>query len=259
MNFSRLKLLTFDVTDTLLQFKTPPAKQYGRVGALYGISCDTNSLATNFKQHWHRMQKEHPNYGLVSGIGWEQWWKEIIIGTFKDAKHNLDNKQLDALSSHLIHAYTTSTYWKHCRGALDLLSYLKHKGITLGVVSNFDPRLSKTLENAKLRHYFQFVITSYELGIEKPDPRIFVEAMKLSRVKDLKPDECLHVGDTATLDYKGAKNAGWNAALVHNKDHADIQSKHEFLHPDHVFATLFDLHKYLLDSSGEKLTFHSKY
>lgn len=46
------RLITFDVVDTLIQFRTAPGKQYGEFGAMFGILSDNNSLVSNFKSNW---------------------------------------------------------------------------------------------------------------------------------------------------------------------------------------------------------------
>lgn len=46
------RLITFDVVDTLIQFRTAPGKQYGEFGAMFGILSDNNSLVSNFKANW---------------------------------------------------------------------------------------------------------------------------------------------------------------------------------------------------------------
>lgn len=252
MNLSRLRLITFDVTDTLLKFRSSPGRQYGEIGALYGVLADDNALAANFKAHWYKLNKEHPNFGLTTGLGWENWWKHIIAGTFQDSKFNINDKKLDAISKHLIDLYRTSNCWQQCFGTLGLLTYLRSKKVPLGIISNFDPRLTQTLQNTKLLPHFGFVITSYEVGFEKPDKRIFEEAMKASGIKDLKPEECLHIGDTPILDYFGAKNCGWNAILVHDKSYEQLKEKYGDVDRERVFASLYDLHKHFVDTSDEK-------
>ncbi|KAF5306445.1 hypothetical protein FQR65_LT07357 [Abscondita terminalis] len=251
MNIRHLKLVTFDVTNTLLTFRIAPGQYYANVGAQYGITCDGESISQNFKTHFKYMTKEHPNFGLKSGLGWENWWREVISKTFKDSNPLIKKEQLDALSYKLIDDFKTSSCWIHCRGALDLLSYLKHKGIVLGVVSNFDPRLDITLRSAKIRHYFKFILSSYEFGVEKPNPEIFHEAMKLCEIKQLKCEECLHVGDSVALDFVGAKNAGWNGVIVNSKKDEDLPSK------DYTFSSLYQFHKYFLDGTGDKLLVQS--
>lgn len=253
---SRLRLITFDVTDTLLKFRSSPGIQYGEIGAIYGIVGDHNELSVNFTNHWRRMNKEHPNYGFYSGLGWENWWRNLVKGTFKDSNFDADESQLDAIANHLINVYKTSTCWKHCNGASNLLSYIRSKGIPMGVISNFDPRLNQIMGNVKLRHYFQFIITSYEIGIEKPDKRIFEEAMKISGISKLQPNECLHIGDKPMLDYCGAINTGWNAAIISDGNKEKIK-KYAVVKKDDWFESLYDIHRHFVVSSGDQLSSHS--
>lgn len=46
------RLITFDVVDTLIQFRTAPGKQYGEFGALFGVISDDNLLVSKFKSNW---------------------------------------------------------------------------------------------------------------------------------------------------------------------------------------------------------------
>lgn len=249
---SHFRLITFDVTDTLLKFKSSPGKQYAKIGAMYGVLGDNKTLSDNFKVNWRKMTTEHPNFGLHSGIGWENWWKKIVHDTFKDSVINVKDKQLDTIAQQLIHIYKTSTCWQHCHGALNLLSYIRSKDIPMGIISNFDPRLNEMLSNVKLKHFFNFVLTSYEFGAEKPDKMIFEGAMSVSKINNLKPDECLHIGDKPLLDYYGAKNSGWHAILINNPD--EIKKKHPELDSQHLYTSLYHLHKYFIETSKETLS-----
>lgn len=50
---SRFRLITFDVTDTLIKFRTAPGKQYGEIGALFGVNQDDHhDLVANFRANW---------------------------------------------------------------------------------------------------------------------------------------------------------------------------------------------------------------
>jgi HAD superfamily hydrolase (TIGR01509 family) len=59
--------------------------------------------------------------------------------------------------------------------------------------------------------YFQGSVTAHEVGVGKPDARIFHEACR--RLKR-KPAEVLHVGDDGLLDVAGAIDAGLQAAWI---------------------------------------------
>lgn len=76
---------------------------------------------------------------------------------------------------------------------------------SLALVSNFDhpPHLLEVLETTGLAPLFDTVVISGEVGVKKPDPRIF--AIALDRL-GLSPGEVAHVGD-ADEDVRGAAAA----------------------------------------------------
>ena len=88
----------------------------------------------------------------------------------------------------------------------ETLAALRAEGIRLGCVSNSDGTVERELEILGLAQYFEVVIDSDVVGIEKPDPRIFTLA--LDRMSGLRPDECVYVGDTLHYDVRPAARAG---------------------------------------------------
>jgi HAD superfamily hydrolase (TIGR01549 family) len=93
----------------------------------------------------------------------------------------------------------------------DALARLKAAGLRLGVVSNSEGRVHQALEAAQLRDYFDVVIDSGLIGIEKPDPRIFQAALQELGIG---PEEALYVGDLYDVDILGARSAGIEAVLL---------------------------------------------
>lgn len=63
-------------------------------------------------------------------------------------------------------------------------------------------------------HFFEGSVAAGDLGVAKPDPRIFQEA--LDRLQ-LTAAEVLHVGDDPQLDVQGAVNAGLPAVWVNRE------------------------------------------
>lgn len=149
-------------------------------------------------------------------------------------------------------------------GATDFLKYLQTQKLLqsdydktepklkLGVISNFDSRLDALLQNMKLNEYFDFVLSSYQAGYEKPDREIFLKAMKESGLKDLKPYECLHIGDTPVTDYLGAKKAGWFSILIHDKSPDVLKEKYgNVIERKNVYSNFLDLHRSIVDNRIE--------
>jgi len=95
-----------------------------------------------------------------------------------------------------------------------LLSELKKK-YKLGLVSNFAyaPGFWKILERFSLTTIFDAVVVSGELGLRKPHPKIFEEALK---TLDVKAEEAVFVGDSLKADINGAKKIGLKTILVKN-------------------------------------------
>lgn len=96
-------------------------------------------------------------------------------------------------------------------GTGEALGALRAHGLRLGVISNADGRVDRLLERAGLLPFFELVLDSAVVGVEKPDPRIFHIALEET---GLRPEETLYVGDLYHVDVLGARSAGMRAVLV---------------------------------------------
>ena len=77
------------------------------------------------------------------------------------------------------------------------------------LISNWDPSCRSVLEQNGLTPYLDPILVSSEVGVEKPDRRIFEKALELSGED---PRECLYVGDNYYDDGVGALKWGWRSA-----------------------------------------------
>jgi HAD superfamily hydrolase (TIGR01549 family) len=85
--------------------------------------------------------------------------------------------------------------------------------VPLGFVSNgFIDIQYRKLECLGIRHLFSCIVLSDELGIRKPDVRIFMEGIR--RI-GLPPGECVYVGDSLHYDMAGAAAAGMRTCWFH--------------------------------------------
>jgi HAD superfamily hydrolase (TIGR01549 family) len=77
---------------------------------------------------------------------------------------------------------------------------------TLALISNFDhpPHVRTLLSETGLAEFFEAVVISGEVGVKKPDPRVFAPAFERT---GLQPHEVVFVGDTEG-DVEGARAAG---------------------------------------------------
>lgn len=90
-------------------------------------------------------------------------------------------------------------------GARKLLEYL-HGKITIAIITNnlVAEQLDK-LQHLQLAHLIDVLVIAEEVGITKPDPAIFQEALR--RV-NCGPTEALMIGDSWSADILGATGAG---------------------------------------------------
>jgi putative hydrolase of the HAD superfamily len=89
-------------------------------------------------------------------------------------------------------------------GVMDVLQALSAKGVRLGIVSNHRVWLMDYLCEIGLSGFFETIVVSDVVGVEKPDVRI----MEIALVRlNVKAKSCLYVGDHP-FDVLCAKNAG---------------------------------------------------
>ena len=91
------------------------------------------------------------------------------------------------------------------------LARLRGEGFALVVASNWDVSLHDVLERTGLDVLLDGVVTSAEVGVAKPDARLFAAALALAGVG---AGEALHVGDSFEEDVEGALAAGLGAVWL---------------------------------------------
>ena len=102
---------------------------------------------------------------------------------------------------------------------LPAMDLLKQQGLTLGLISNMNMPGNELAENMGLTPCLDLVVTSGEVGMEKPHPPIFHEALRRAGVK---ADEAVHVGDQLSSDVHGARNVGIQPVLLdRDRNHVD--------------------------------------
>ena len=102
-----------------------------------------------------------------------------------------------------------------CFGVFDevreALEDLRSRGFPLAVLSNWQRGLAHFCVELDIADSFDHIISSDEVGFEKPDAQIFHEA---ARRLGVPLEGILHVGDTVLDDYEGGQAAGVNVLLV---------------------------------------------
>ncbi|MDE6036954.1 MAG: YjjG family noncanonical pyrimidine nucleotidase [Duncaniella sp.] len=122
--------------------------------------------------------------------------------SFTDEANRLDKVYLDLLAQ------------QKCMvdGAVELVRHLRAHSYNIGVLSNgFTDVQHRKLHAVGLDKLVDAVVLSDDIGVNKPDPRIYRHAME--RSGDTDPARHIMIGDNPSTDIAGALASGWRAVL----------------------------------------------
>jgi putative hydrolase of the HAD superfamily len=98
---------------------------------------------------------------------------------------------------------------------LTTLKVLKEQKFILGMITNLTSDMKPICRELGLEPYLDFVVTSGEVGSDKPEPTIFLAALARAGVN---ASEAVHVGDQYKLDVVGARGVGISPVLIDRYD-----------------------------------------
>ena len=119
-----------------------------------------------------------------------------------------------AMASDLARRYRVQyeAAWQTVPGALALATAVKHAGLAFVIVTNnVTSEQQLKLERCGLQPYVDALITSEDVGVTKPDARIFHAALASAGVE---PSNAVMLGDSWSTDVTGARAAGVRAVWL---------------------------------------------
>ena len=262
MNLLPPSLITFDCTGTLFEptasigslYKraiVDEAEKFGLSGVL-DAKLSEDVIGNAFGTAFAVADAARPCFGAGDCTS-EEWWRPVVENTILSAARESECAELDArllpgAFDALFHkTFVSLDAWRLSRHAAETLSTLSdwraarapsEPTLTLGVISNWDERLPMLLTRLGVLHHFDFVVTSRELGIEKPSTRIFDHAREVAGVRA--GGRCVHVGDSFQRDCIGAARAGWDPIFVCTEAKASRVSAELRASTDHVRVDCLD-------------------
>lgn len=123
------------------------------------------------------------------------------------------------------------------------LQKLKLKDIKLGLISNADCIDCKYWNQSPLCKYFDDSIFSCNVGLLKPDRKIYELAMQRLNVS---PEQCLFVGDGGSNELCGAKSAGMGTVFSEMLETKNIEQRESITkYADYHVKHINELFNYL--------------
>ncbi len=99
-------------------------------------------------------------------------------------------------------------------GAVELLEYLRPK-YNMYILSNgFKELQSRKMHTAGIDRYFDALILSEDIGVNKPDTRLYAHAMAITASE---PCDSIMIGDMFDTDIVGAANSGIDSIYYNPK------------------------------------------
>lgn len=222
-----IKAIIFDIGGTLINpYKKLRRRHYEKFLRKRGIR-------VSYKDFWDRVTSVANRTIDIGKLEDEKKFWQMVFDRWKLKISDEDVKRL------------RDAYLKPRRLYPDVKNHLsKWKGkYKLAIISNaFSPWFYEAFERLGLKRYFEIVIVSSEVGIRKPNKRIFSIALRRLR---LRGEEAVYVGNDPHFDIRGAKQSKIKTViLVRNKQTLEKLRKSKSK-PDFVIFSLKQLENVL--------------
>lgn len=148
----------------------------------------------------------------------------------------------DVIDASLKQLYGESeSFWQPFPDTYITLDTLRGAGYKLAIISNARDasNVNRLIDNAKLRSWFDPILISADLGVRKPNPRIFKAVLDQWQ---LPPTEVVMVGDMLGADVLGAINSGMRSVWATMQADNNANEAHsDTIHPDATIQSLSEL------------------
>jgi putative hydrolase of the HAD superfamily len=208
-----VRAIFFDAAGTLLRVRGSVGRIYWELARPHGVQAAPEQIERAFQEVFETSPP--PAFpGLQPGLirrAEKQWWYDVVSRVF----HKVGGvERFDEYFERVFGFFASSGGWELYPETEKVLAALKDRGLTVGIISNFDSRIYPVLSQLGIFKLIDSVHLSSLTGVAKPDAAIFKKALDEHA---LHPKEALHVGDSLKEDIEGAQAAGlWTIYLNRN-------------------------------------------
>ncbi len=203
--------ILFDVGDTLLIREPPDCDILAERCREAGLLLERATARRAWKQSeiWAGEQILREIHGAPR-MPDEEFHQHLDFIALRTAFNDKTADEVWCLTAYLQKIPRRKQAWMLGNGVHETLTKLKEIGFTLGIVSNFDETLPNLCDEFGLTPYFNTIVASSLVGVEKPNPEILRIACRRLGVS---PSVSLYVGDHS-FDVLCAKEAGMSVAWL---------------------------------------------
>ncbi len=217
MKTEQPKVIFLDAVGTLFGVKGSVGEVYSQIAQEFGIKVNAKTINQTFFSCF----KASPP-PIFPGIDEQdipqsefEWWRTIAYQTFEKAGIIAQFSDFSSFFSELYIHFGTAEPWFVYSDVVASLQKWQKMGIELGIISNFDSRIYSVLQDLELRNFFSSITISTQVGVAKPDPKIFAIALEKHNCS---PTAAWHIGDSINEDYQAANTAGLRGIWI-NRHH----------------------------------------
>jgi HAD superfamily hydrolase (TIGR01549 family) len=185
-----IKLIIFDLWQTLAYRKTKQGST-SKMLEVTKVNIPKDKFVKIFEKslQTRKWRKEYLAYKLLC--------KNMGLKTTKENVELLMNMRKNAENKAKLYGYS-----------IKLLKQLKEQRYKTALISNTSVFEIKEVKKTKLLDYIDYPIYSFNVGVIKPNKKIYLEALKTARCK---PEEAIMIGDKLIDDVLPPRKLGMNA------------------------------------------------
>jgi putative hydrolase of the HAD superfamily len=208
-----IRAVLFDAAGTLIHLPRGVGWHYREVAARHGLDLEEKRLGVAFGEAFRNAVPRVATAGTRPDDD-KGWWRDVVRRVLAACDGNPEGPAFEPMFEELYAHFAKPGVWALYPEVPAVLEAL-HGRYRLGIVSNFDRRLYPVLDHLGVRRYFEKIVISSEVGVDKPDARIFTAALSALGVS---ASETVHAGDDPHQDWHAAAAAGLRVYRVHRPD-----------------------------------------
>jgi putative hydrolase of the HAD superfamily len=203
-----IKAVLFDWIGTLAHPEPDRPELFSRAARELGVNVSPQQLIRGIHMaesqvpagappRWREGKDEAPFirwWEVLTAEAGVQMPREVMLEITKRASHQAKNAK-----------------WALYDDVPSAMKMLKRRGLVLGLISN----IILGRAGVGMESYLDLVVTSKEVGADKPEPAIFLTALERAGVN---AQEAIYVGDQYQTDVLGARGVGIRPILIDRFD-----------------------------------------